>query len=113
MVIVGSNKMIFYDDVSEDKIAVYNKGIDKKARLGENMDYDERGEYTLSYRSGDLLYPKIDSYEPLKAEIQHFIDCIKGNEKCITGPEHARKVVRILQNAQCKYYNKNHPHEST
>lgn len=100
IVIVGSKKMVLYDDVSDDKIAIYNKGIDKKAKLGENMDYDERGDYTLSYRSGDLLFPKIDSYEPLKAEIQHFISCIEGKEKCITGPDHAREVVRILQNAK-------------
>src|SRR6266404_507385 len=40
MIVVGSRKMVVYDDVAEDKIALYDKGIDKKAILGQNMDFD-------------------------------------------------------------------------
>ena len=38
--VVGSEKMVVYDDVSENKIAVYDKGIDIMAKLGQHMDYD-------------------------------------------------------------------------
>ena len=96
MTVVGSKKMVVYDDAAENKIAIYDKGIDHKAVLGENMDYDNQHYQTFSYRSGDLIMPKINFQEPLKVEIDHFIDCIENGTECITGIDHAKKVVQIL-----------------
>jgi predicted dehydrogenase len=96
MVVVGSKKMVVYDDVSENKITIYDKGIDKKAVLGQNMDYDGNALPTFNHRSGDVLIPKIDFKEPLKVEIDHFLDCIEKGIPCITGIDHAKKVVGIL-----------------
>ena len=96
MTIVGSKKMVVYDDISENKIAIYDKGIDVKAHLGKKMDYDNGKSVDLDLRSGDVLLPRINWQEPLKTEIEHFISCIRGDEQCITGPEHAEKVVEIL-----------------
>lgn len=100
MTIVGSKRMIVYDDVSENKIAIFDKGIDVKAKLGTNMDYDFMPFPSIRYRSGDILLPKINCEEPLKIEIDHFIDCIEKKEECITGIPHAREVVRILELAK-------------
>jgi len=96
MTIVGSKKMVVYDDTAENKIAIYDKGIDRKAVLGKNMDYDNPHFQTFDHRSGDVLLPKIDFKEPLKVEIEHFIDCIQNGTKCLTGIDHAKKVVQIL-----------------
>jgi predicted dehydrogenase len=96
MTIVGSKKMVIYDDTAANKIAIYDKGIDRKAALGENMDYDSPQFQTFDHRSGDVLLPKIDFKEPLKIEIEHFIDCIRNGTKCLTGVDHAKKVVEIL-----------------
>jgi predicted dehydrogenase len=96
MTIVGSKKMAIYDDTAENKIAIYDKGIDRMAVLGENMDYDNQHFRTFNHRSGDVLLPKIDFREPLKAEIEHFIDCMENGTKCLTGVDHAKKVVEIL-----------------
>lgn len=97
MIVVGSKKMVIYDDTSENKIAIYDKGIDRMAKLGENMDFDNQSFQTFNHRSGDVLLPKIDFKEPLKVEIDHFIDCIEKGAECITGIEHAKKVVAILE----------------
>jgi len=97
MIVVGSKKMVVYDDVAENKIVIYDKGIDRMAKLGENMDFDNQNFYTFNHRSGDVLMPKIDFKEPLKVEIDHFIDCIEKGSECITGIEHAKKVVAILE----------------
>lgn len=94
--IVGSKKMIVYDDVADNKIAIYDKGIDRIAMLGDNMDYDKPGVYTFNQRSGDIIYPHIDFKEPLEVEVAHFIDCIMNNTECLTGTKHAKEVVRIL-----------------
>ena len=96
MTVVGSKKMVVYDDISENKIAIFDKGIDVKAKLGKQMDHDSEKSVDLDLRSGDILLPKINWQEPLKIEIEHFISCINEDVKCITGPEHAEKVVEIL-----------------
>ena len=96
MTIVGSKKMVVYDDTAENKIAIYDKGIDRKAVLGENMDYDNSEFRKFDHRSGDVLLPRIDFKEPLKVEIEHFIDCTQNGTKCLTGVDHAKKVVEIL-----------------
>lgn len=94
--VVGSKKMVVYDDMAENKIAIYDKGIDRMAVLGENMDYDKPDFQAFNYRAGDVLLPKINLQEPLKVEIDHFIDCIENGVQCITGTDHAKKVVEIL-----------------
>jgi predicted dehydrogenase len=96
MVVVGSKKMVIYDDTNENKIAIYDKGIDRMAILGENMDYDNQNFKTFNHRSGDVILPKTNFEEPLKVEIDHFFDCILNGTECITGPDHAKKVVEIL-----------------
>ena len=96
MTIVGSKKMVVYDDAAENKIAIFDKGIERMAVLGENMDYDNQHFQTFNLRSGDVLLPKINFTEPLKVEIDHFIDCIENGTPCLTGIDHAQKVVGIL-----------------
>jgi predicted dehydrogenase len=99
MIIVGSRKMVVYDDVADDKIAIYDKGIDRKAILGQNMDFDNPQAVQFSYRSGDILLPQVKFVEPLKVEAEHFLDCIRNSKTPITGLKHARAVVSILERA--------------
>ena len=100
MIVVGSRKMVVYDDVADDKIAIYDKGIDKKAILGQNMDFDAPGRLEFNYRSGDILLPEVKFVEPLKVEAEHFADCIRNNRTPLTGIDHARQVVSILEQAR-------------
>lgn len=102
LTVVGSKKMVVYDDVAEHKIAVYDKGIEPKAVLGERMDYDQSAPTSFIHRSGDVHFPAIAWQEPLKAEINHFLDCIEGKVECLTGPKHAAEVVRILEQGSNK-----------
>ena len=99
MTVVGSKKMAIYDDMADNKIAIYDMGIEPKAVLGEGMDYDRPVPMQFIHRSGDIHIPKIAFREPLKVEIDHFLDCIEGKTPCLTGPAHAREVVRILEKA--------------
>ena len=96
MTIVGSKKMAVYDDMAESKVAIYDKGFDVMASLEENMPFDRTGFPQFALRSGDVLLPKIDWQEPLKVEISHFTECITAGSTCLTGPQHALEVVRIL-----------------
>jgi predicted dehydrogenase len=96
MTVVGSKKMVVYDNDAESKIAIYDKGIDRKAVLGQNMDYDTPRVQSFSHREGDVILPRIDFPEPIKVEIEHFMDCIEKGTPCLSGIDHTREVVRIL-----------------
>jgi predicted dehydrogenase len=100
MTLVGSRKMVVYDDVSDDKIMIFDKGVDRVPKIGERMDYDQSGSYQLIHRTGDIWLPKISFQEPLKTEAAHFLDCLRNGEPPLTGPKHARDVVAVLEATQ-------------
>ncbi|MGZ5522273.1 MAG: Gfo/Idh/MocA family protein, partial [Chthoniobacterales bacterium] len=100
MIVVGSRKMVVYDDVADNKIAIYDKGIDRKAILGQNMDFDHPQRAQFNYRSGDILFPEVKFKEPLRVEAEHFRDCIFNSQQPLTGLDHARTVVSILERAR-------------
>lgn len=97
MTIVGSHRMAVYDDDLPEKVAIYDKGIERFAVLGQNMDYDHPTSFDFMYRSGPKSVPKIEYVEPLRTELLHFIDCIVNGTECLTGAHHATRVVRILE----------------
>jgi predicted dehydrogenase len=101
MTVVGSQKMVVYDDMAPDhKVQVFDKGItrqDLSVSLGE---FDSFGKFQLIQRAGDLLMPKVDFIEPLKVQCQHFVDCIVKNQKPLSDGESGLQVVRILEAAQ-------------
>lgn len=102
MIVVGSKKMVVYDDVAEDKIAIYDKGIDRKAVLGENMDFDRPGPVQFAYRSGDVLLPYVNFREPLRLVAEHFVECMRTGATPLTGIAHSRTVVKILEQAEMR-----------
>jgi len=95
--VVGSKKMIVYDDLADNKVAIYDKGIDRMAILGESMDFDNQHFRNFNHRSGDVLLPKIRFEEPLKVEISHFLECMMTGTPCLTDAEHAKMVIKILE----------------
>jgi predicted dehydrogenase len=97
MTLVGSRKMVVYDDVSEDKITVYDKGFDMVPVAGNRMDYDEPHAHKLLRRWGDVWMPRVDAQEPLKVEIAHFLDCIQTGKEPVTGGRHARDTIAVLE----------------
>jgi len=99
--IVGSKKMLVYDDVSPDaKIQIYDKGIEKKNLSADMGSYDDFGKFQLIHRAGDIVIPKIDFVEPLRVECSHFIECIGSGTQPRTDGRNGLRVVRILEAAQ-------------
>lgn len=101
MTLVCNKKMIVYNDISDDKIAIYDKGVDRVPMAGEgSMDYDTPDRYQLHHRSGDILLPKISAQEPLSLEAAHFLECIRTKATPLTGPMHGRQVVKVMEAVQ-------------
>jgi len=92
--IVGSKKMIVYDDTEPlEKIKIYDKRVEAPPH------YDTFGEFQYSYHYGDILTPFVKQVEPLKTECQHFIDCVDRSARPDTGGREGLAVVQILEAA--------------
>ena len=98
--IVGSKKMLVYDDISDERIKIYDKGIDKQNKNEFLGEYTNFGEYQLIQRAGEVVIPKVNLNEPLRNECQHFIDCVIENKEPLTSGRTALEVVRILEKAE-------------
>ncbi len=92
--IIGSEKMLVYDDTENfEKVKIYDKGVDYK-------DPETFGEYQLSYRSGDVVSPRLDTFEPLNREMRHFIECCESGATPKTDGRNGLRVVKTLQAAE-------------
>jgi len=92
--IVGSKKMLVYDDINpNEKIKIYDKGVDPPAY------YDTFAEFHFSYRYGDIYTPRIKEYEPLREECSHFLHCIKTGDTPRSDGYSGLRVVSILEAA--------------
>lgn len=101
MTVVGSEKMVVYDDVALDhKVQIFDKGITRQNLSVSFGDFDSFGKFQLIQRAGDVLMPKVDFIEPLKVQCQHFVDCIAKNQRPLSDGENGLQVVRILEAAQ-------------
>jgi predicted dehydrogenase len=92
MTIVGSERMIIYDDVApQEKIKIYDVHVKRPPH------YDTFAEFHYAYHYGDTYSPYIKQDEPLKTECQHFLDCIRNGRTPITSGAKGLEVVRILE----------------
>ncbi len=92
MTIVGTRRMIVYDDLkTHGKIRVYDVRVERPPH------YDTFAEFHYSYHYGDSYIPHIQQEEPLKIECQHFVDCIQQGIECNTGGQDGLDLVRILE----------------
>src|SRR5881296_2385953 len=94
MTIVGTRRMIVYDDLrTREKIRIYD------ARVERPPHYDTFAEFQYSYHYGDSYIPYLHQEEPLKLACQHFIECIKTNSEPLTNGRRGLELVRILEAA--------------
>ncbi len=94
MTVVGSHKMIVYDDVSaEGKVRVYDKGAFRKG----DVTY---GDFQYKLHSGDILIPRLDLREPLHEECAHFVDCVRSGSQPLTDGHNGLRVLRVLAAGQ-------------
>lgn len=95
MTIVGSKKMLVYDDTdTREPIKIYDKKVMKKKF---NLPYASFREFQLIVQNGSVSVPKVELEEPLKIECLHFIDCIRNNKRPETDGVQGRDIVRILE----------------
>jgi predicted dehydrogenase len=92
-VIVGSEKMVLYDDCSTEPVRIFDNGVIYR-------DPQTYGEYHLSYRTGDIVSPRLDAREPLELELHDFVSAARSRCEADVHTELARDVVRISEAAE-------------
>lgn len=92
-VVVGSEKMVVYEDGSQEPVRIFDSGI-------EYQDPKTFGEYQLSYRSGDILSPRVDTTEPIVAELGDFFDAVRTGAPPESRAGLAIEVIRLVEATQ-------------
>jgi predicted dehydrogenase len=92
-VLVGSKKMVVYDDGSPEPLRIFDHGVVYE-------DPETFGQYHLSYRTGDIVSPKLDTAEPLSVELGDFVAAISGGESADGHLNLAVDVVRLVEAAE-------------
>jgi predicted dehydrogenase len=96
-VVVGSRRMVVYEDGAAEAIKIYDSGVEYK-------DPETFGEYQLSYRTGDILSPRLSTEEPLVMQLGDFVRGLRG-ESFDNDLELARDVVQLAEAADASLRN--------
>jgi protoporphyrinogen oxidase/predicted dehydrogenase len=88
--IVGSEKMVVYDDTSNESVRIFDSGA-------TIPDPETFGEYRLSYRTGDIISPRVEATEPLSLELADFGVAIRQGAPLVSSSEMGLDVVRTIE----------------
>jgi predicted dehydrogenase len=92
-VIVGSEKMIVYEDGSPEPVRIFDSGVIYR-------DPESFGEYHLSYRTGDIVTPRLDTSEPIVSELSDFVLAARLGDISTSRPKLAVDVIRLVEAAE-------------
>jgi predicted dehydrogenase len=96
MVVVGSRRMVQYEDTSSDEsVRIYDRGLDVSMAEAPATF----GEYQLTYRSGDIVTPRIEAAEPLGLELEDFAHAIRTGAEPRSSSRLGLEIVRALEAA--------------
>jgi protoporphyrinogen oxidase/predicted dehydrogenase len=88
--IVGSEKMVVYDDTSGEPVRIFDSGASLP-------DPETFGEFRLTYRTGDILSPKIEATEPLALEVLDFCAAVLDGTTPRSSVEIGLDVVKAVE----------------
>ena len=94
-IVGGSKRMMIYDDMEpSEKLKVYDKGV------SISSDPSDEYQFMISYRSGDMHAPRLDTREALAVEADNIVAAMDGREALVSDGRAGARVVRILEAAQ-------------
>src|SRR5262249_38171393 len=91
----GSRKMIVYND---KEITEKGKGYDRGSTPHPPQN-QKAHPVPVSYRTGDIWTPRLDTTEALRVEAEHLLDCIANGSRPFSDGRAGLEVVRILEAA--------------
>jgi len=95
--LVGSEKMVTFDDTNKtEMIKIFEKSLNL-ALLNSTPKYVD---HQMIVRQGDTKIPYIEQSEPLRNQIEHFIECIKTGKTPRSCREQGLTVIEVLEAAE-------------
>jgi predicted dehydrogenase len=91
--VAGEAKMAVYDDMSDERVRIYDKGVNPTEVSAEGPSHA----MPVTYRSGDIVSPYIPFTEPLLVQDGHFVDCVRTGERPRTPGERGLGIVQVLE----------------
>jgi predicted dehydrogenase len=88
--IVGSERMIVYDDTNPEPVRLFDSGVSFR-------EPETFGEFQLSYRTGDIVSPRVENAEPLLLEMLDFCRAIRGIAPPVSNGELGIEVVKVIE----------------
>lgn len=96
-IVGGSKQMAVYDDMhASEKLAIYDKGV----TIAPWDDAETVYSQLVSYRSGDMRVPRLDSREALAVEAEEIVECIRHGGSPVADAQSGLRTVRILEAAE-------------
>ncbi|HVR02295.1 MAG TPA: Gfo/Idh/MocA family oxidoreductase [Polyangia bacterium] len=103
--VAGDKRMLVFDDMSLlEPVRIYDKQVTDKTTKPAFVD--SFASFRASVREGDITIPRITTGEPLRAECDHFIDCVKTGKTPVTGGREGAAIVRALEAIERSIRNK-------
>ena len=94
--VVGDRSMLTLDDMNlNEPLRIYDKSVTDDTFKAPFVD--TFASFRASVREGGISIPKVALGEPLRAECDHFLECIREERKPDTGGREALAVVRALE----------------
>ncbi|HUP85271.1 MAG TPA: Gfo/Idh/MocA family oxidoreductase [Acidimicrobiales bacterium] len=94
--VVGDRSMLTLDDMNlNEPIRIYDKGVTDETFTPAFID--TFASFRAGLREGSITIPRVGLGEPLRAECDHFLDCIASGSAPMTGAPEAISVVRVLE----------------
>lgn len=100
IIVVGTRRMLVFDDMNvAEPVRIYDKGVtfpgghDGPAASPIVDSFDG---FRSSIREGAMTIPHVAVAEPLRAECEHFLDCILDGAAPVSGAAESIGIVRVL-----------------
>jgi len=87
LVVVGSEKMAVFDDTADHKLVLYPHKVEWRNRVP-----------TAVKAEGEII--ALENREPLRAECQHFLDCVGSRISPVSDGAEGLRVLRVLDACQ-------------
>jgi predicted dehydrogenase len=93
--VVGENGMMTFDDMNlSEPLRLYDKQVTETRTPGF---IDTFASFRTSIREGDIQIPRVAVGEPLRAECDHFLDCIASGARPLTDGASGADAVKVLE----------------
>jgi predicted dehydrogenase len=94
MTVIGSGAILAYDDLRDPRLALYAR------RYERGEERDSRGRARWHWRDDGSQPIETEDIEPLRAECEHFIECVRTGQRPRTDGRAGLEAVRVLEACQ-------------